>query len=361
LGTLTWRYAAYDFSEEMQMCLLLLAVYGVVRGTGRWIAAGGVGFALLLLVKLVYIAFLPIFAVWLISLPVDWRDRIRSAALFVVPVGVSGGVLAWMNVVRFGNPFESGYGGEAHQFFPGQLWHTIPQLLVSLDKGLLVYCPVLILGVFGWRAFLAGHRRAAILCGAITVGNLLLAGMWHSWEGGWSAGPRLLVPAIPFWLLPAAIWLNRLRSRAIFGAFIVLMLISIAVQVPDVLVKDQEVHQIKEKLLTPQEQLSAPSNSVATWIILWHKLTVQGEVYRLSELHIPGNRELDLTQFRTMAGVNVWTEHLARQMHKPVLRWLPLAAILLIFYQLFQFGLTLKGAANTQGFGWAERIQESRA
>ncbi len=60
LATLVWAYTASDFSEAMQMGLLMLAVYGVIRATTRAIIVGGAAFAWLFLVKLVYITFFPI-------------------------------------------------------------------------------------------------------------------------------------------------------------------------------------------------------------------------------------------------------------------------------------------------------------
>jgi hypothetical protein len=347
-----WRYAGYDFSEEMQMCLLILAVYGVVRGTPKAIVTGGVGFAGLFLVKLVYAAFFPLFLLYLITRPGELRHRIRNAGLFTFPFTLAGCCVAWLNLVRFGNALESGYGSEARQFFPFQVWHTVPQLLGSLDKGLFIFCPILILGVFGWRDFASRHRPEAVLCGGLLVGNLILAGAWHSWEGGWSWGPRLLVPAIPLWLLPAAFWFTGRHSRARLWICALLTLTSILVQIPGVLA-DQEVHYIKQDMLTAQEQRSAPPDSVAAYILLRHKLTVQNEVYRVSEFHIPGDRGLDLTrQSKSFIGLNVWTEHLATQLNKPALRWFPALVLFPIGYLAMNVGLTLRLRVKRRRIGY---------
>jgi hypothetical protein len=156
--------------------------------------------------------------------------------------------------------------------------------------------------------------------------------------GGWSWGPRLLVPAIPLWLLPAAIWLNRRQSRALFWIFALLTLISIVVQIPGVRVKDQEIHHIKQNMLTAEEQRSAPSDYVTACILLRHKLAMRNEVYRVSEFHIPGDHELDLTRYRTFIGLNVWIEHVARQMNKPALRWFSVLPLFLIGYLAIKVG-----------------------
>jgi hypothetical protein len=345
LATLMWEYATLDDSEQMHMGLLLLAVYGVARGTPKGMLSGGVGFAALFLVKLVYAAFFPIFLLYVITRPGDLRQRVHRAVLFTFPFVLTGCFVAWLNAVRFGSPLESGYGSEAHQFLPLQLWHTIPQLLGSLDKGLFIFSPILILGVFGWKAFASRYRPEALLCGALIIVNLLVSGAWHAWEGGWAWGPRLLVPTIPLWLLPAAFWIGRRQSRAALWLFAMLTLASIVVQVPGVLVKGQEIHHIKDVVLTADEQRSAPSDYLTGWILLRHKILEGNEVYRVSEFDIPGDREFDLTQYRTFIGLDVWTEQVARQMNKPVLRWLPVLPLFLIGYLAIKLGAALRTAS----------------
>lgn len=214
LGTLAWKYATYDYSEEIQMCLLLLAYFGVVHNTRRALIIGAWGFACLTLVKLVFVAFAPLFLIYLLSGRGDLRAGLKNCALFSFPFLLAVSILAGLNQARFGSPWESGYGSEAHQFFPIQLGQTIPRLLGSLDKGLLVCCPILLLAALGWKEFASRRRREAVLCASLITGNLILSGAWYGWEGGWSWGPRLLVPTVPLWLLPAALWLpNRVLRR----------------------------------------------------------------------------------------------------------------------------------------------------
>jgi hypothetical protein len=91
-----------------------------------------------------------------------------------------------------------------------------------------------------------------------------------------------------------------------------------------------------------EERRSAPSDYVAACLLLRHKFAARNEVYRVSEFHIPGNRELDLTHYRTMIGLDVWTEEVARLMNKPALRWLPVLPALLIGFLAMKVGATLR-------------------
>ena len=342
LGTLAWPYAVSDVSEAMQMSLLMLAVYGVVRRSYPALIAGGMAFAWLILVKLIYVVFFPIFAVYLFSRPGELRHRLKNLASITFPFLAACCFLAWLNVVRFDSALESGYGSESGQFFPSHLSHTIPKLLISFDKGLFVFCPILILGLLGWKDFFERHRAEAILCLAFIVGNLIWSASWWSWEGGWSWGPRLLVPTIPLWLLPSAFLLQRVQSRRRLSIFALVTSIAILLQIPGVLIKDQEIHQIKQVMLTPAEQPAAPSDYVAAYILLRHKLVLHNELYRISAFGLPGNRELDLTRYRTFSGLNLWTELSARQFNKPVIRWFPLLGLLVVICLAVQIGKAMK-------------------
>jgi hypothetical protein len=282
---------------------------------------------------------------YLISRPEEWRYRIRNAALFTFPLFLAGCFDAWLNLIRFGNPLESGYGTEASRFIFSQLPQTVPKLLGSLDFGLFIYCPILILGLFGWKRFATRYRPEAILFGSLILINLFLSAAWWSWMGGWSWGSRLLVPLIPLWLLPAAFWLDQRQAKVFIRVFVVFLFISILGQIPGVLVKDQEVHEIKGNNLTAQEQRNAPSDYVMAWILLRHKLFEHNELYRVSEFHLPGSREVNLTKMRTLIGLNIWTEQVARLEDKPVLRWLPILALFLIGYLAIKIGKATKTAA----------------
>jgi hypothetical protein len=346
LGTLMWAYTASDGNEEMQMGLLMLALYGVARGAPKAVVFGGIGFAWLFLVKQVYIVFFPFLLLYLITRPVGWRHRIRNIALFAFPVFLAGCFDAWLNLIRFGNPLESGYGSEASRFIVSQLPMTIPKLLGSLDKGLFIFCPILILGLFGWMRFASRYRSEAILYGSLILVNLFLSGAWWSWMGGWSWGPRLLVPLIPLCLLPAVFWLDRRQSKVFFRVFVVLLFISIIGQIPGVLVREHEIHEIKLTMLTAQEQRDAPSDYAMAWILLRHKLVERNEVYRISEFHLPGDRKVNLTRKRTFIGLSIWTEEVARLEDKLALRWLPLLALFPICYLAIKIGIASKAATQ---------------
>ena len=348
LGTLTWRYGVHDFSESMQMGLLMLAVYGVVRGTTRALVVGGLAFGWLLLVKPVYAAFFPVCAVYLLTRPGNLRQRIRNASTFSIPFALACGLDACLNIVRFGRVLESGYGSESSQFYPAQMWFTLPRLLGSFDKGLFIYCPLLLLSVFGWRKFTRSHHAEAVLCAMLVIENLIIAAAWHSWEGGQCWGPRLLVPLIPLWFLPVAFLFHGWRFRQRIWILVLATTVSMLAQLPGILVSDLQIASIKPEVAAPGKETFASSAYAAALILLRHKLSFGNEVYRSSEFHVGGNRTVDLSAHRTMQGLDLWTEHTARQYRVPALRYTPLVGLAIVAYFVLQIGRTLRRKTSTE-------------
>jgi hypothetical protein len=294
------------------------------------------------MVKQIYVAYVPVLLIYLMTRSEALLGRIRKTAMFLLPLLVAGIFDLWLNLVRFGSLFETGYANEANEFYPGQLWRTIPSLLGSLDKGLFIFCPILLLGLFGWRAFARQHQAEAMLCGALIAENLLLTGAWHAWQGGWCWGPRFLVPLIPLWLLPAAFLFDCWQSRKLRFMIALTVIVSAVTQIPGVLVADREIHMIKEGLLTPAEQTSAPSDYVTAWILLKHKLVNRNEIYSTSEFHVPGNRALSMSRELMFVGLNLWTERIGFSLDESYVRLYPLLGLILIGFLAIQLRKSLK-------------------
>jgi hypothetical protein len=146
-------------------------------------------------------------------------------------------VVGGHNFVRFGSVLETGYGAEATRF-TAPLLAGLGGLLLSPGKSVLWYAPPLLLAIVGSLRFARRRPDATALVVAMTVPALLATALYYQWWGGGAWGPRLLVPLLPLWLLPAGEALGawpRFRSVRIFTVAVLaagVVVVALAVLVP---------------------------------------------------------------------------------------------------------------------------------
>lgn len=126
--------------------------------------------------------------------------RARAFGLLGVAC-IPAGAVALYNAAFFGAPWRFGPAGVSGRFFEGLPW-SLPGLLVSPARGLLLFTPIALVAMWG----LIGQRRrplARALMAAAAV-HLVFMACWNEWHGGESFGPRLLTDALPalFFFLP---------------------------------------------------------------------------------------------------------------------------------------------------------------
>jgi hypothetical protein len=181
----------------------------------RWLAISGFAAGALVATKVVMAAVIWPLAVWIAL--VSWqRDRIRGVVLAAFAWGSP--IAAWAvgigiyNQVRFGSALATGYGGESMRF-ETPLLVGLAGLLISPAKGIVWYCPAILLGAIGVaRALRRSESRLAWAVVAMTVCLLLIFAKYYQWYGGGAWGPRFLVPLLPLWLAFAASALSAARA-----------------------------------------------------------------------------------------------------------------------------------------------------
>ena len=152
--------------------------------------------------------------------------------------------------------------------------------MFSPGKSLLLFVPVVILAPWGWvRWFIEGRRREALLFVTAFVVWLLFHAGWWTWHGGWSWGPRFMVPMLPFLILPlGSLW--RLGTGARI-AIVVLALIGFLIQLGGVLVDFNDYMlwiNDEDKILFNPAYLPI----LGHWRMLWN-----GETPNLAILNMP--------------------------------------------------------------------------
>ena len=122
-----------------------------------------------------------------------WDRRPASLAAAASGVALPVSLALAYNAVRFGSPLETGYGGEVSAFTT-PFSEGVRGLWVSPGRGLVLYAPLAVVGLFGLRHL--PRHVAGYVAGCLALLTAIYA-RWHMWEGGWCWGPRFLLPALP--------------------------------------------------------------------------------------------------------------------------------------------------------------------
>ena len=311
LATMCWRYSVYDFSEVAQMFFFLLTIYCVLKNTRKSLIIGGVSFGFLVLIRVANVIYLPAFLLYffLKDKPIN-KKNLKHVFYFLSFVIIFGLFILFLNYIRFGNIFEFGYGNEALKFYPATMPRNIFRLLFSLDKGIFIYNPLLLLGILGYFKFFKLFRKETIFFGSIIVLNLCVFASWWLWEGGWSWGPRFLVITIPLYLLPLFVFLR--KKKIIKGLLIFFVLVSFLIQIVSVLQNDYEYLQIIAEAGEAKIPKRMPPHIVGSTIILKHKFLNNNNIYNLSEFGVNSNEPINTSWIERYRGLNLWYNHLLR-------------------------------------------------
>ncbi len=232
LGTLLWPYAGTFFTEPLATLLALAAFLILMErdpafgapppcGGGRAFIGAGICLGLACAAHLTAGLFIPFFLYYAGSLGRHGRgaDRLRLAAAFLLGLAAVLGLLGAYNAVRFGSPFEDGRALSVmnanlyHAPWTGPWWTGLWGQILSAHKGLLLFCPAVVLGALGWRRLARRHGTLAWLIAGMAAARLLFIAAFNSWDAGFCVGPRYLVMLVPFLLLPAAALLSDLKGR----------------------------------------------------------------------------------------------------------------------------------------------------
>ena len=223
LGTPLWSTASQSLWQHAPDSFFLAGgMLAMVRARGRawsW-ALAGLAFALAAASRPSSTLFGAVVAAWLLA-----RDR---RALLAFAAGAAPVVVAVLsaNLVLNGSVLRYAQMGHSQvalaktgspDLWQGRPWETLPGMLLSPSRGLLVFSPFLLLAVPGavraWRR--PGWEVLRPLSVAV-VAVLLLESFWFDWWGGWSYGPRRLTdlaPALTVLAAPAVTWAWETRGR----------------------------------------------------------------------------------------------------------------------------------------------------
>jgi hypothetical protein len=179
-GLLGGLAVAVEFPVFLIVLVLTIAALVRHRWSGLAVAAGGLPVAVL----------------------IGLYNRTVTGSAFVTPIQWSG----------FVGPRES--ANEVVGLFVGPTLENLSQVLFS-PRGLLLATPIVALGVAGIPLLYRKSRFDALVVSLAVASMLTVQVSWSSAFAG-GAGPRYLVPALPFLAAPVALSWFRYRRTAIF-------------------------------------------------------------------------------------------------------------------------------------------------
>jgi hypothetical protein len=221
-GTLAWPYAGSFFSEPVAMLFALASFYGLGTLTLTSLALSGIALGLAVGTHPTAVLFFPLFAAYLVHR--EWRVEPHTPAwagrswvgplVWLADFAVIMLLLGVYNYARFGSFLESGRGLSAANKVvlispvSRTYWHNLYDLLVAPGKGILLFCPAVILAAAAWPRFHRTHRALSIILLAAVATRLLFNASYKDWHAGFSLGPRYLLMIVPFTMIPLAYWLR---------------------------------------------------------------------------------------------------------------------------------------------------------
>ncbi len=211
LATMAWPYAKFNFNQPLAALCITGGFYFLWRYIQRpsltLVLWSGLAFGWALLTRLSDLITIPWATLFF------WK-KLKSRELYLPHF------LTWILPILLALSLSLGYNlyafGKVTGGYEGEKWSTplfvgLYGLLMSSGKGLFLFVPLVFLLPWALAKFLKmGRSLETALCAGLLVSYVLFHAPFWTWHGGWSWGPRFLVPTMPFLVLPlGTLWNDR--------------------------------------------------------------------------------------------------------------------------------------------------------
>jgi len=246
LATIAFTYSRLLFQHQMTALGLFVGfflLWKVIceKADVRWLWGAGFFLSLAFISEYVVAIFGGLIFLWAV-----YKLRNPRAVVYIIigalPLLVINSVYNWL---AFKSPLPVGYSyslwaSTVHEHgFMGlstPSLHVLGEISFGTFRGLFFISPILLLIIPGlylmWQQ--PKYRDVVILIGTIVVGFFLYNAAYLVWWGGWSTGPRFLVPMLPFMMLPIAYvfneWLRYKVGMLVIGVLIVASTLNVWIQ-----------------------------------------------------------------------------------------------------------------------------------
>jgi len=277
LGTMLWPYGTTLYCEAWLAAAFIwaAALLAEVPPHGerdapsapfRRVGVAAMLIALAIVTKPTAIVIAPAFvAAVLLDRRATPRGRVTVAAALSVAIALGAAVhIAW-NMTRFGNPLDFGYNlagmiphPPARPFALEEVPRGLFVQLLTPGKSLFVWAPVTLLSMLSFRT--CWERARGLVAGLIVAltSALIFYAAYLFPDGGYSHGPRHLVPLVPLLMLPLAVPGVAVSPRALRACAIVGFVVA-ALAVTVSFFEDQAPVQIGTRLVSPYYERIDPA------------------------------------------------------------------------------------------------------
>ncbi len=139
--------------------------------------------------------------------------------------GLSSVLMAILGFIGAGLPlfaYKIGMHGNLGEVAGTPFWQQLttpvqigfPGVLISPGRGLFIFSPVLLWGIWGLKKYWDSRKEEAALIFINIFSIVIISSIWRYWHGGLSWGPRLLLPMVPFMGLLAILGLRESISKS---------------------------------------------------------------------------------------------------------------------------------------------------
>jgi hypothetical protein len=212
-GTIAMVYARTFYADPLLSLLIAAGIYLVFVRTNRTIRLAALVALLAVLAKPTGIFVAPALSAYLFLKKTPVRLSLIPA------LGGSLGLLLYFvyNFFRFSNPLTF---GQPWVFSLSALPQGVAGLLFSPGRGIIWYSPAVLLAIPAIRKAWKKKPTEALLIAGLFLGFLGLHSLYENWHGGWSWGPRYLLPTLPGLMALTGLLEGRMAKALLYLSFL---------------------------------------------------------------------------------------------------------------------------------------------
>ena len=274
-ATILWPYGTTLYCEAWLAAAFVWAAALLVEARARpggslaRVVVASLLLAIAIVTKPTAIVIAPAFLVAvLVDRHAAFKARVATAAALTVGMALGGGIQVAWNLERFGHVLDFGYNLAgmipvlpARSFVAGRIPEGLVVQLLTPGKSLFLWAPATLLSTLALGACWRRDRALAAGLIAATGTALVFYAAYLFPDGGYSHGPRHLVPLVPLLMLPLAVPGIEVSRRALYGcAAIGVVIAALAASVS--FFEDQGPVAVGDQLLSPYyDRIDPPPGS----------------------------------------------------------------------------------------------------